>query len=217
MAGPGKTSAGLRTREAILEAALRLFLRQGYHATGVREIAREAGVSLGAAYNHFASKEQILEELLKQYNFYGAIGDALARASGDTVSDLLQSAFKEIMRGLEGKTHFPLLVSMDVLEFRGRHVAALAAREVPKLIAFFQRLYARGTERGEMRNVPPMLAVRTFIGMVFTSFIIENLVTVLDLGKIKLLPLHVENWEQGMVDILLHGILKESAEQKGAR
>lgn len=216
MTGESKRTGGVKTREAISEAALRLFLRQGYHATGMRQIATEAGVSPGAPYNHFASKEQILEELLLQNSFYGALGCAIQEARGDTVSELLQSAFAGISAGLQGKTHFPLLVFMDILEFQGKHVGKLAMEEIPKLLDFFGRLYAMGGERGEMRDVPPMLAMRTFIGMVFSSFIIENLVSVLDVGAIRQLPLHVDNWEQGMVDILLHGILKDPERQEGA-
>ncbi len=44
----------------IVEAAIRCFLEQGYHQTGVRDIARRAGISLGNLYNHFKGKEALL-------------------------------------------------------------------------------------------------------------------------------------------------------------
>lgn len=204
-----KTSGGLKTREAVLEAAMGLFLRQGYHASGMREIAREAGISLGAAYNHFSSKEQILEELLAQHNFYGTMAEAVSRADGDTVSELLQSGFAEIMSSLEGKVHFPLLVFIDVLEFQGRHVGKLATEAIPSVVAFFRRIYSLGSARGEMRDVSLVLAMRTFVGMVFSSFIIENLAGSLNIEAVRNLALHDDSWQQGMVDILLHGVLKE--------
>src|SRR5918995_4058420 len=47
-----------RTRERILEAALALFADRGYEATTMRDVAREAGASLGLAYRYFASKEE---------------------------------------------------------------------------------------------------------------------------------------------------------------
>src|ERR671920_2372972 len=53
----GLTPKALRTRERILEAALRLFAERGYEATTMRDVAREAGASLGLAYRYFASKE----------------------------------------------------------------------------------------------------------------------------------------------------------------
>lgn len=54
----GLTPKARRTRERILGAALRLFAEKGYEATTMRDVAREAGASLGLAYRYFASKEE---------------------------------------------------------------------------------------------------------------------------------------------------------------
>ena len=51
-------------REQILDAAVELFQRDGYHATGIDEIGATAGITGPAVYRHFASKEEILETLL---------------------------------------------------------------------------------------------------------------------------------------------------------
>src|SRR5918994_918364 len=56
--GRALTPKALRTRERILEAALALFAEKGYEATTMRDVAREAGASLGLAYRYFASKEE---------------------------------------------------------------------------------------------------------------------------------------------------------------
>jgi AcrR family transcriptional regulator len=56
--GRGLTPKARRTRERILEAALGLFADKGYEATTMRDVAREAGTSLGLAYRYFASKEE---------------------------------------------------------------------------------------------------------------------------------------------------------------
>jgi AcrR family transcriptional regulator len=59
-----------RRREEILEAAKVCFAREGFHASSMRDIYRECGLSPGAVYNHFASKEEIVcalgEERLRQ-------------------------------------------------------------------------------------------------------------------------------------------------------
>ena len=52
------TPKARRTRERILEAALALFAERGYEATTMRDVAREAGASLGLAYRYFAAKEE---------------------------------------------------------------------------------------------------------------------------------------------------------------
>jgi len=48
----------------VLEAALGLFADQGYHGTSIREIAREAGLSVPGVYHHYRSKQEVLVDLL---------------------------------------------------------------------------------------------------------------------------------------------------------
>jgi AcrR family transcriptional regulator len=52
-----------RRREEIMAAAKVCFARQGFHATSMRDIYRECGLSPGAVYNHFASKDEIVRSL----------------------------------------------------------------------------------------------------------------------------------------------------------
>src|SRR5688500_7294145 len=53
-------------RRAILDAAVRVFARQGYHATRVSDIADEAGVAYGLVYHYFRSKEAVMTELFSE-------------------------------------------------------------------------------------------------------------------------------------------------------
>jgi TetR/AcrR family transcriptional regulator, fatty acid metabolism regulator protein len=50
-------------RRAILDAAVRVFARQGFHACRVSDIADEAGVAYGLLYHYFPSKEEVLNTL----------------------------------------------------------------------------------------------------------------------------------------------------------
>ncbi|MEU7451816.1 TetR family transcriptional regulator [Streptosporangium roseum] len=62
MSEPTQRSRGSdKTRETIVETALRLFRERGYEATTMRAIAAEAGVSVGNAYYYFASKEALIQ------------------------------------------------------------------------------------------------------------------------------------------------------------
>jgi len=54
------TPKGERTREHLLDTALRLFTAEGYEATTMRDIAAAADCSLGLAYRYFASKEEFV-------------------------------------------------------------------------------------------------------------------------------------------------------------
>ena len=50
-------------RRQILDAAIRVFARQGFHACRVSDIAREADVAYGLVYHYFDSKDEVLNEL----------------------------------------------------------------------------------------------------------------------------------------------------------
>jgi AcrR family transcriptional regulator len=51
-------------REQLLNTALRLFAEEGFEATSISKIAREAGVAKGLLYNYFASKEELMEQII---------------------------------------------------------------------------------------------------------------------------------------------------------
>src|SRR3977135_3264425 len=53
-------------RRVILDAAVRVFARQGFHTCRVSDIADEAGVAYGLVYHYFQSKDQVLDTLFLQ-------------------------------------------------------------------------------------------------------------------------------------------------------
>lgn len=75
-------------RERILDAAVNLFARKGFYAVSIREITRTVGIKESSLYNHFRSKEQLLEEIL----------------------DLFQSQEKEFFKGLSSATEIEKIV-----------------------------------------------------------------------------------------------------------
>jgi AcrR family transcriptional regulator len=78
---------GEQTRELILTTALRLFREQGYDATTMRAIAREAGVSVGNAYYYFSSKEHLIQAF---YDSLVTQHRVVARPRLEGVRDLAQ-------------------------------------------------------------------------------------------------------------------------------
>lgn len=62
-ATPKKTPRGDELRALVLDTALRLFSQHGYFNTSIHDIRREAGVSIGAIYHHFANKESLAKAL----------------------------------------------------------------------------------------------------------------------------------------------------------
>lgn len=85
------TPKARRTRGRILEAALGLFADRGYEATTMRDVAREAGASLGLAYRYFASKEEFA---LALYTRLAEESEEWARdrLAGGTVAERFEAA-----------------------------------------------------------------------------------------------------------------------------
>lgn len=74
----GTTKKGLQTREKIFQAALGLIKERGYEQTKLVDICKAAGIASGTFYHHFASKQDILVEYVKEesrdlMNYYKAL------------------------------------------------------------------------------------------------------------------------------------------------
>jgi len=66
-AGNGRAgNGGVDKRRLILDAAIRVFARRGFHACRVSDVADEAGVAYGLVYHYFDSKEEILNTLFQE-------------------------------------------------------------------------------------------------------------------------------------------------------
>src|SRR5262245_53931731 len=62
---PGQeVAASPRARDAIKKIAAQLIAERGYHSTSLRQLANEAGITLGTLYHYFPSKEALLSELI---------------------------------------------------------------------------------------------------------------------------------------------------------
>jgi TetR/AcrR family transcriptional regulator, mexJK operon transcriptional repressor len=79
----GRLGASERKREAIVQAAMRLFLRDGFERTSVDAIAHEAGVSKRTIYNHYGDKENLFLSVI------GDAYDALIAAFGQLIDQHL--------------------------------------------------------------------------------------------------------------------------------
>ncbi|MEO8098986.1 MAG: TetR/AcrR family transcriptional regulator [Acidobacteriota bacterium] len=84
-------SAQLETRDRLLRTAFQLFHEQGYHATGVATILRESGVNPGSMYHFFASKEELLHNVLEFA--LGYLGPAVMDPAEATASDPIERVF----------------------------------------------------------------------------------------------------------------------------
>lgn len=202
---PPPTARGEATRANLVETAHALFLKHGFHGTSMRQIADKAGLALGGIYNHFSNKEEIFAAVLDAYHPYHVILPALENAQGDDAETFIRNAAQEVRAAIEqtqaATKLFPLMF-VEIVEFQGRHLKALAEHFFPKVLGFIQRFIER---RDQVRDLPAPVILRAFaaliIGYILTELILRNS-TILKQGK--------HDWFGGMVDIYLHGIIRPS-------
>jgi AcrR family transcriptional regulator len=197
-----KLKKGETTRLAIEDAALELFMEQGYHATSMRQIAERADLALGGIYNHFKSKEEIFEAIIIDKHPYRRILPAILAAEGETVEEFFKNAFHIIASELRERPEFVNLMFIELVEFRGKHGALLLKEIAPKVLPVFERVIK---SRKNLRLTNPALLLRSFIGMEISYLITEIMIS--NSMMSKLMP---KNIEEAYVDIYLHGILKET-------
>lgn len=86
------------TREKILYAAISLFAKNGYSSTSIRNIAKEVGIKASSIYNHFPSKEAIMDsiiDLYKKQNFFDFLSYRPKWIEGQppSLKDFMQNLF----------------------------------------------------------------------------------------------------------------------------
>ncbi len=191
---------GETTRLAIEDAAVELFMEHGYHATSMRQIAKHAGLALGGIYNHFKSKDEIFEGIIIDKHPYRTILPAILQAEGETVDEFLRNAVKITLRELGSEPVFIKLMFIELVEFNGKHGAAMLKEIAPKALPVFEKLVK---SRKRLRVTNPAVLMRSFFGMII-SFYITDLIIANSIIS-KMMP---KNPMDIYVDIFLHGILK---------
>lgn len=153
-------------RDAVLRTAIDLFIRQGYDATSISDLAGELGVTKSAVYHHFASKEELLAAALDEAlaGLDAVVAEAVRTDDGRSAADRLRATVESAVRLLAA--HRPAVTLL--LRVRGNtdtELVALARRrhiddELATLVA---RAQAEGAVRADL---PPEVASRLVFGMV---------------------------------------------------
>lgn len=91
------------SKEKIIQSAFSLFLSKGYDATSTQDIINLSGLSRGAMYHHFKSKEDILRSITE--GFYSQMNIFLEKLVADTTLTSKEKMMKIIARSADDYTH----------------------------------------------------------------------------------------------------------------
>jgi len=198
-----KQTKGEVTRIAIENAAISLFLEQGYHATSMRQIAERADLALGGIYNHFSSKDEIFQAIIIDQHPYKKILPLILAVEGDTADEFFRNAFRIVINELGQRPEFMNLMFIELVEFKGKHGSVMLQEIAPKVLPIFQKVIKN--MKG-LRVSNPAVLMRSFFGMIISYFVTEMIIT--DTVVSKLMP---KNSADAYIDMFLKGILKETA------
>ena len=160
------TKPAVDKRRIILDAAVRVFARQGFHTCRVSDIADEAGVAYGLVYHYFQSKDEVLDTLFLER--WGLMVDAIAaidardepaRAKLHAVASFIVDSYR----------HDPDVMKVIIVEVT-RAANSFGAAHLPTISEAYRQIQAiveKAQAKGEFRDtVPAQFAAMAFYGAI---------------------------------------------------
>jgi TetR/AcrR family fatty acid metabolism transcriptional regulator len=161
--------------QQIIDAAIRVFARNGYYNSRVSDIAREAGIASGTIYLYFKTKDEILVTLFREKMAWWVafVRGAIARET-DAVGRLRRLVYLHFSV-LEQNPDLAEVVQVELRQghkfFRGA-----SAHEVSSYFALIQSILEEGVATGQIRtDVPVKVATKMLFGamdQVATSWVL---------------------------------------------
>src|SRR5437660_4764055 len=159
-------TAAVDKRRVILDAAVRVFARQGFHTCRVSDIADEAGVAYGLVYHYFSSKEEILDTLFLER--WDVMLEAISEvdASSRSPREKLQAIAGFIV---DSYRHDPELMKVIIVEVTraantfGRTHLTKIREAYGQIAGIVERAQADGSFRAE---IDPPFAALAFYGLI---------------------------------------------------
>lgn len=200
---PNRTTAQEDKRRRLLDAAVRVFARKGYHASRVGDIAEEAGVAYGLLYHYFASKEEVLRAVFRET--WRALIETIrsVEEAGDPPREQLRKVAEILLRSWRRDPDLVRVLVLDVT--RSQHLRG-EMDEIVESFAAIQEIVERGQADGSIRpDLDARLASYVFYGAV------EELLTGWVLGRLPDSEEDVARAERTLVEIVTGGLAPELA------
>jgi AcrR family transcriptional regulator len=208
---PDRRRDATRSREAILDAAARLFAAQGYEGTSLQEVGTAAGVSRGTPSYFYRSKAELYRAVLERS--FGQVRSAVksgrerALKSGEPPDVVLAGAVGEYFDFIASRPHFVRLLEWEALQGGGQ-LGELA----PHLSAIREAVAAIADELGfgvDDRDQASQLVLSILALCCFP--LIHACTLVPSMGDSADDPAFVSRRRQHVVDLVVHGMRERLA------
>jgi len=161
---PARAPGGRDKREAILDAATRVFAQRGFFQAQVADVARAAGVAAGTVYLYFSSKDDVLASLFERtMRVAVAEARALVEAVDDPIEQLRRLAHLHL--GRLGRNRDLAVVFQVELRQSTKFMERFSAAQLREYLGVIRDAIARGQSTGAMRaDVNPTVASKILFG-----------------------------------------------------
>jgi AcrR family transcriptional regulator len=191
------------SRDRILQAAQRLFARQGFDGTTTRDLAQAAGVAEGTLFRHFANKKAILIEVATQ-GWVEILTDLLTELSEMGSYKAVAQVMHRRMWNFQKNADLMRVCFMEAQfhpELRDRVQSEVIGKMTDVAEAFFET----AMERGIYRPMNPRIVAQVFLGMFAISGFSHN-----TLMEPNASPQQMQEMAEGLAEIFLNGVLVKS-------
>ncbi len=206
-----KTQASPDPRQQILDAAIHLFARKGFSATGVREIANRANVNLAMISYYFGSKRGILETVLDM--FFQRYREVAEQALGGEAppEQKVHRFIRSIVTLFRDNTDL-VRIAFTELPYDVPEIAEFKAERVRKIAALFQRKLLPALEERLPHPIRIEMVGPAFIGMVISHFL---LLPVLEgVFSTSFDDSFYEQYPEEIANLVLYGVLSKTNEKR---
>ena len=186
------------TKQRILDAAYRRFVKNGYQGSSMRDIAEEAGIKAGSIYNHFPGKEEIFEAVFIEKHPMFRILAILDKSKGKTAEELLTNAINLLQKEIQSEPALLNLFFVELVEMNGKHIQSAIETNFPIDSSFMNQIFSL---KSEMRDIREPVLVRVLIGTIFANVMFNWFIG----GS------NSRRWGSlaEITDVMLRGILKD--------
>lgn len=187
------------TKQHLLEATLKLISERGYLGATTKEIAQEAGVTELTLFRHFGSKEQLFEELLKNYTFLPKLRELLPELEGLGYAESLEIIATRFLLTLKERKAMVKIMYSELTIYPEK-IRSVYNRFVDEMRSTLAGFFESIQKRGILETASPEMAARVFLWILLSYFRSEEIMRPGGMKK-EAMEKHVRE----IIDIFING------------